>query len=34
MNSLFSPVLKDEMKVNPALVQNPAWIVDEDIVRN
>ena len=34
MNSLFSPVLKDEMKVNPALVQNPAWIVHEDIVRN
>lgn len=34
LNSLFSPVLKDEIKVNPALVQNPAWVVDETIERH
>lgn len=34
LNSLFSPVYEDEMKVNTALVQNPAWVVDETIVRN
>ena len=34
LNSLFSPVLKDEIKVNPVLVQNPAWVVDETIERN
>jgi hypothetical protein len=25
MNSLFNPVYREEMKVNTALVQNPAW---------
>lgn len=34
LNSLYSPVFKDEMKVNTALVQNPAWVVDETIVKN
>lgn len=34
LNSLFAPVYEDEMKVNTALVQNPAWEVDETIVRN
>ncbi len=34
MNSLFNPVYTDEIKVNPALVQNPAWITDETIVKN
>lgn len=34
LNSLFSPVYEDEMKINTALVQNPAWEVDETIVRN
>lgn len=34
LNSLYSPVYKEEMKVNTALVQNPAWVVDETIVKN
>ena len=34
MNSLFSPVFKDEMKVNTALVQNPAWPDNETSERN
>lgn len=34
LNSLYSPVYKNEMKVNTALVQNPAWVVDETIVKN
>lgn len=34
LNSLFNPVYKEEIKVNPALVQNPAWITDESIVKN
>ena len=34
LNSLYSPVFKDEMKINPALVQNPAWVIDETIVRH
>ena len=34
LNSLYNPVYREEMKVNPALVQNPAWITDETIVRN
>lgn len=34
MNSLFNPVYSDEIKVNTALVQNPAWITDETIVKN
>lgn len=34
LNSLFNPVSKSEMKINTALVQNPVWQDDEDIVRN
>ena len=34
LNSLFNPVYKNELKVNPALVQNPAWVTDESIVKN
>lgn len=34
LNSLYSPVYKNEMKINTALVQNPAWVVDETIVKN
>ena len=34
LNSLYSPVYKEEMKVNTALIQNPAWVVDETIVKN
>lgn len=34
MNSLFNPVYSDEIKVNTGLVQNPAWITDETIVKN
>lgn len=34
MNSLFNPVYSEEIKVNTALVQNPAWITDETIVKN
>lgn len=34
LNSLFNPVYKNELKVNPSLVQNPAWITDETIVKN
>ena len=34
INSLFNPVYESEIKVNTALVQNPAWITDETIVKN
>lgn len=34
INSLFNPVYNDEIKVNTALVQNPAWVTDETIVKN
>ncbi|MBQ8099298.1 MAG: RagB/SusD family nutrient uptake outer membrane protein [Bacteroidaceae bacterium] len=34
LNSLFNPVYKEEIKVNPALVQNPIWDIDETIQRN
>jgi len=34
INSLYNPVYTDELKVNTALVQNPAWITDETIVKN
>lgn len=34
LNSLFNPVYNEELKVNTALVQNPAWITDETIVKN
>ena len=34
INSLFNPVFESEIKVNTALVQNPAWITDETIVKN
>ena len=34
INSLFNPVYEGEIKVNTALVQNPAWITDETIVKN
>lgn len=33
MNSLYNPVYDDEMDVNSALVQNPAWVTDETIER-
>ena len=34
LNSLFNPVYQEEIKVNTGLVQNPAWITDETIVKN
>lgn len=34
LNSLFNPVYKNELKVNSALVQNPAWVTDETVVKN
>lgn len=34
INSLFNPVYQEEIKVNTDLVQNPAWITDETIVKN
>ena len=34
LNSLFNPVYEDEMDVNSALVQNPAWDTEDTIVRN
>lgn len=34
MNSLYSPVYEDEMKVNPLLHQNPAWEKEQTISRN
>ncbi|MBO4730113.1 MAG: RagB/SusD family nutrient uptake outer membrane protein [Bacteroidaceae bacterium] len=34
INSLFNPVYQEEIKVNTALVQNPAWVTDETIVKN
>lgn len=34
MNSLFNPVYREEMKVNTALVQNPAWGDDNTSERN
>ena len=34
LNSLFNPVYDDEMDVNSALVQNPAWDTEDTIVRN
>ena len=34
MNSLFNPVYREEMKVNPALIQNPAWEDDRTSTRN
>lgn len=34
INSLFNPVYQEEIKINTALVQNPAWITDETIVKN
>lgn len=33
INSLYNPVYEEERKVNPALIQNPAWITDETIVK-
>lgn len=34
MNSLYSPVYENELKVNPNLYQNPAWEKEETIERN
>ena len=34
MNSLYSPVYENELKVNPNLHQNPAWVKEETIERN
>ena len=34
LNSLFNPVYQEEIKVNTGLVQNPAWVTDETIVKN
>lgn len=34
MNSLYSPVYENELKVNPNLHQNPAWEKEETIDRN
>ena len=34
MNSLYSPVYENELKVNPNLHQNPAWEKEEPIERN
>lgn len=34
INSLYNPVYKEEMKVNSALIQNPAWEVNETIEKN
>ena len=34
MNSLYSPVYENELKVNPNLHQNPAWETEETIERN
>lgn len=34
MNSLYSPVYEDELKVNPLLHQNPAWEKEKTISRN
>ncbi|MBP5359986.1 MAG: RagB/SusD family nutrient uptake outer membrane protein [Bacteroidaceae bacterium] len=34
LNSLYNPVYQEEIKINTALVQNPAWITDETIVKN
>lgn len=34
INSLFNPVYQEEIKINTDLVQNPAWVTDETIVKN
>ena len=34
MNSLYSPVYENELKVNPNLHQNPAWEKEETLERN
>ena len=34
MNSLYSPVYKNEIKANGNLKQNPAWVTDETITKN
>lgn len=34
MNSLYSPVYENELKVNPRLHQNPAWEKEKTISRN
>lgn len=34
LSSLYNPIYKSEMDVNPYLVQNPAWKKDETISRN
>ncbi len=34
LNSLYNPVYNDEIKINTALVQNPAWVTDETTERN
>lgn len=34
MNSLYSPIYENELKVNPNLHQNPAWEKEETIERN
>ena len=34
LNSLFNPVYDEEMDVNTALVQNPAWDTEDTITRN
>lgn len=34
INSLYNPIYNEEIKVNPALVQNPTWQTEEEVVRN
>ena len=34
LNSLYNPVYNDEIKINTALNQNPAWVTDETVERN
>lgn len=34
INSLYNPVYEEEMKVNTALIQNPAWVTDDTSSRN
>lgn len=34
INSLYNPVYEEEIKVNTALIQNPAWVTDDTSTRN
>ena len=34
MEFMYLPVLKDQMKINPKLIQNPCYYDEEEVVKN